>query len=119
MLPLEHARALKQEAETILEVLKLKEILHTYGKNFLTGSYFLDVMVYPDIDLFITKVSIEQIFEIGAQIANSELVTRVVFERTDDPAQMPGGLYLKPRLNYGDWGRPWKFDNWSPRYPGQ
>jgi hypothetical protein len=70
-------------------------------------------MVYPDIDLYLTKVSLEQLFEIGVQLSSCELVTQLVFERTDDPLHMPEGLYLKPRVNYGDWGRPWKIDIWS------
>ena len=76
-------------------------------------SFFLDVMAYPDIDLYITKVNLEQLFHIGAQLARSELVSQVVFEKTDDPVLMPEGLYLKPRLKFGDWGRPWKIDIWS------
>jgi hypothetical protein len=77
-----------------------------------TGSYFLDVMAYPDIDLYITKVSIDQLFAIGAQLAKSDLVFRVEFEKSNEP-RLPRGLYLKPRIAYGDWGRPWKVDIWS------
>jgi hypothetical protein len=63
--------------------------------------------------LYITKVSLEQLFEIGAQIASCEPVTQVVFERTNNPVHLPDGLYLKSRVNYGEWGRPWKIDLWS------
>src|SRR4030067_1845380 len=113
MLPLERAAKLRQEADDVLEQIGLHEILSPYGKVFPSGSYFLDVMVYPDIDLYITKVSLEQLFEIGAQIANCELVTQVVCEKSDDPVHLPDGLYLKPRVNHGDWGRPGKIDIWS------
>ena len=113
MLPLERATKLRQEADIVLGLIKLYDILRPYGKVFTTGSFFLDVMAYPDIDLYITKVNLEQLFHIGAQLARSELVTQVIFEKTDDPVLMPEGLYLKPRLNYGDWGRPWKIDIWS------
>jgi hypothetical protein len=113
MLALERAGALRQEADVVIGLLRLEDILRPYARLFPTGSYFLDVMVYPDIDLYITKVSLEQLFEIGAQIARSTFVTQVVFEPTDDPVRLPDGLYLKPRVNYGDWGRPWKIDIWS------
>ena len=113
MLPLDHATKLRQEADIVLGLIRLYDILRPYGRVFATGSFFLDVMVYPDIDLYITKVNLEQLFNIGAQIARSELVSQVVFEKTDDPSLMPDGLYLKPRVNYGDWGRPWKIDIWS------
>ena len=111
--PLEHAAKLRQEADVVLGLIRLNDILKPYAKTFPNGSYFLDVMVYPDIDLYITKVNIGQLFEIGAQIAQCDLVIQVVFERTDDPERLPDGLYLKPRVNYGDWGRPWKIDIWS------
>ena len=35
-----------------------------------------------------------------------------MFERSKSP-QLPGGLYLKARIDYGNWGRPWKVDIWS------
>jgi hypothetical protein len=113
MLPLEHAAKVKKEADIVLGLTKVFDIVHPYAQVYPTGSYFLDVMVYPDIDLYITRVSIEQLFEIGAQIATCEQVIQVVFERNPDPGQLPGGLYLKPRVNYGNWGRPWKIDIWS------
>jgi hypothetical protein len=90
----------------------LYDILSLYGRIVPTGSYFLDVMIYPDIDLYISTLSLEQLFQIGAQFANSEMVFQVAFEKSRD-SRLPGGLYLKPRIEYGDWGRPWKIDIWS------
>jgi len=113
MLPLERASRLRKEADAVLEMIGFYDILRPYGKVFPNGSYFLDVMVYPDIDLYITKVTLDQLFAIGAQIARSELVIQVLISKVDDPALLPGGLYLKPRIQYGDWGRPWKIDIWS------
>jgi hypothetical protein len=39
-------------------------------------------------------------------------VYEVKFEESRDPT-LPGGLYIKPRINYGAWGRPWKIDIWA------
>lgn len=113
MLALERADRLRHEADIVMQKIRLLDTLEAYGKVFPTGSYFLDVMAYPDIDLYLTKVSLKQLFEIGARLAGEELVTQVVFEKTDDAVDMPDGLYLKPRINYGEWGRPWKIDIWS------
>ena len=113
MLPLERAGRLRQEVDIVMDLIGLHDILRMYAHVYPTGSYLLDLMVFPDIDLYITPVSIPQLFEIGAQIARCELVTQVVFERSEDPVLLPGGLYLKPRIRYGDWGRPWKIDIWS------
>jgi len=113
LLPLERADLLRREADIVMELIGLHDILQKYAIVFPTGSYLLDVMVFPDIDLYISLVGIPQLFEIGAQIALCELVTQVVFERSDDPILLPGGLYLKPRIRYGNWGRPWKIDIWS------
>ena len=87
-------------------------ILSEYGRVIFTGSYFLDVMIYPDIDLYLSKVSIKEVFQIAERLAVSEMVRMVVFEKSADP-RLPHGLYLKARVAYGDWGRPWKIDIWS------
>ena len=110
--PLARASKLRQEADYVMQTVGLREILAPYGPVAFIGSYFLDVMAYPDIDLCIPPVSIEQLFRIGGRIAASELVAEVVFQRSKLP-DLPGGLYLKPRIEYGDWGRPWKVDIWS------
>jgi hypothetical protein len=110
--PVERSRRLRQEADLVLEETRAFDILRAYGRIVPTGSYYLDVMVYPDVDLYISKVSIEQLFDIGAQFASSPLVFQVVFEKARE-VRMAGGLYLKPRIEYGDWGRPWKVDIWS------
>ena len=110
--PLERSAALRQEADLVLQKVRLYEILEPYGRVVPTGSYYLDVMIYPDIDLYIPQVLVEELFAIGAQLARCELVCQIVFERSRT-ADLPGGLYLKPRIEYGEWGRPWKIDIWS------
>jgi hypothetical protein len=111
--PLEHADKLRKEADRVLKLVRLDEILRPYGTVYPTGSYYLDVMAYPDIDLYFTKVSLENLFGIGSQIAACDLVSQVVYEKSVDPVNMPEGLYLKSRVKYGEWGRPWKIDLWS------
>ena len=110
--PLLRSATLRQEADLLLQEIRLYEILGPYGRIVPTGSYYLDVMIYPDIDLYITKVSVEELFAIGGQLAMCEKVHQVIFEKSRT-AELPGGLYLKPRIEYGQWGRPWKIDIWS------
>ena len=109
--PLERAAALKAEADFLLEELDLAGILSTCGFQAPTGSYSLDLMAYPDIDWLAGQVGLERVFQIGQRLAEKPRVWSIVFEKSDDP-QMEGGLYLKARLHYGSWGRPWKIDIW-------
>ena len=113
MLPIARAEMLKHEADSIMDLLKLNEILDRYGEWNLTGSYALNVMVYPDLDIYLNLVGLPRLFEIGTQIATCEFVSQLVCEPSSDPVNLPGGLYLKARIKYGDWGRPWKIDLWS------
>jgi len=110
--PLERARKLREEADIVMREIGLLEILSPYGRVVPTGSYFLDVMVFPDLDVYMPKVRLNELFTIGSRLARSPLVFQVVMEK-DFQCMMDGGLYLKPRIRYGDWGRPWKIDIWS------
>jgi hypothetical protein len=110
--PLQRSARLKEEADFILQAVNLYPIVQPYGRITPTGSYYLDVMAYPDIDLYLSKVSVTELFAIGGQLAACDLVYRVVFEKSQT-TRLPGGLYLKPRIRYGEWGRPWKIDIWS------
>ncbi len=111
--PLTHAARLRQEADEVMRLVQLHPILAPFGPVTFIGSYFLDLMVYPDIDLLIPPVTLEQLFAMGAQLADSPWVNQIVYEPSDDPVNLPGGLYLSPRVRYGSWGRPWKIDIWS------
>jgi hypothetical protein len=110
--PLQRSAQLKQEAGLILQMVGLYDILRPYGRIVPTGSYYLDLMAYPDIDFYLSRVSIEELFAIGGQLARCDRVYQVIFEKSRQ-ADLPGGLYLKPRIEYGNWGRPWKIDIWS------
>ena len=110
--PIERSAALRREADVVMREVRLHEIIAPYGAVQLQGSYYLDLMMYPDIDLFIPPVSLDELFAIGAQLAASELVTQVKFQKWA-PETLPGGRYAQARVRYGDWGRPWKLDIWS------
>lgn len=109
--PLALADVLHRQAEQLLANIQLVEVLSPYGIVTPTGSYYLNVMVYPDIDLYLPELTVEQVFAIAGQMANQKKVVQVVFEQGD--AMMPGGLYLKLRIANSIWGRPWKIDLWS------
>jgi hypothetical protein len=111
--PLERAHLLRTEADLVLQMVRLQDILARYAERVAyTGSYLLDVMAYPDIDVMISALPVRHIFQIGAELAACPPVTQVIFEKSSDP-DLPDGLYLKPRIAWGNWGRPWKIDIWS------
>lgn len=116
--PLERAACLRAEADILLDAVGVFDILGSYSRIYPTGSYFLNLMAYPDIDLMIDRLPVETMFAIGGRLACSEHVFEVKFEKAapDDPL-VANGLYLKPRIHWGDWGRPWKIDIWSLDYP--
>jgi hypothetical protein len=108
----ERAARLTLEGGAVLDLIHFEALIAPYAKIYYNGSFYLNVMVYPDIDVYVSKVSLDTLFKIGGQLAGSEAVVQVVFEKSNDP-HLPGGLYLKPRVAYGHWGRPWKIDIWS------
>ncbi|RPI19595.1 MAG: YceI family protein [Ignavibacteriae bacterium] len=112
MSPTQISVELKKQADYILHELKFCDILSHCGRVIPTGSYFLDLMIYPDIDFYVTKVPIEKVFEMAGELVKSNLVFEVKMEKSDDDPRMRGGYYLKLFINYGNWKRHWKIDIW-------
>jgi len=112
MTPEERSRILRTEADEVMEMVRLREYCREIGEIIPTGSYFLDLLMYPDIDLYLPPASAEAIKEVGVKLAAHECVTRINFEEESD-GELAGGIYLKPYIEYGSWGRPWKIDIWS------
>lgn len=82
------------------------------GKVVPTGSYYMNLMMYPDIDLYLPHTTIDKLFVLAAKFAKIKYVDKVVFQK-GDKGDLAGGYYIKPRIKYGKWGRPWKVDIWS------
>lgn len=110
--PLERADKLKAEADQLLQDIQLEELCREIGKPMPTGSYFLDTMVYPDIDLYLPPATPTQLLKIGAYLAENHPVTRVNF-LNGGSGPLKDALYIKPVIAAGDWERPWKIDIWA------
>lgn len=112
MNPLERAQILHAQADALIAELRLAEIFAPHGGLFRTGSYLLDLLAYPDLDLYVPPMSVAQIFAAGSQIVSHPLVRHFTFDK-NSLADLPGGLFFRPIVHFGDWERPWKIDIWS------
>ena len=101
--PLKVAENLKKEASEFLSATGLDNVLASYGMIFYTGSFFLDTMVWPDLDIKILlkddPYSIETFFKLGSEIAQFSEVKLMKFDNClDSPKSQaipPKGLYWK------------------------
>ncbi len=112
MKPIERSTKLKIEADELLREVKLAELTAEIGALTPTGSYFLDLMVYPDIDLFLPPATPSQLFRVAAHLVENHPVERLNF-LNGGPGPLKDGLYIKPVIAVGDWERPWKIDIWA------
>jgi hypothetical protein len=112
MTPEERSKRLRKEADKVLAMVHLKKHCSPFGKIIPTGSYYLDCMMYPDIDLYIPRIPIDSLLGIGIKLAKYKCVNEIVFQKGSEGA-LAKGFYLKPRIFYGNWGRLWKIDIWS------
>ena len=116
---LEFADGLRAEADQIIYGGGIDDLLQAYGDVFYTGSYFLDVMAWPDIDITMAldhdPYSIEAFFELGAKIARIDNVISLKFINffMPDARNLPEGLYWGTRLNAENRSIPWKIDLWA------
>ena len=115
MTPEERSRKLRIETDEVLKMINLNRHCAPIGKIAPTGSYYMDLMMYPDIDLYLPHTTIEKLFALAAKFAKIKCVKEVVFQKGSawDKGDLAKGYYLKPIVEYGSWGRPWKVDIWS------
>jgi hypothetical protein len=112
MTPEERSRALRQEADEVLDLIGLHEVCAPIGKLAPTGSYLLDLMMYPDIDLYLPPTTPEKLLGVAVEVAKHDCIQRINYIR-GGPGDLKDGLYLKPVVIHGRWERPWKIDIWS------
>lgn len=116
---LELADGLRKEADQIICGRGINDLLQPYGDVFYTGSYFLNTMVWPDLDITVAMdldpYSIEHFFEIGAKIARIGNVISLKFDnffRLRVQA-LPEGLYWGIRLDAENRDVAWEIDLWA------
>ncbi|MHA2038950.1 MAG: hypothetical protein ACW98X_21155 [Promethearchaeota archaeon] len=112
MNPIERSKIIKKEADEVLKNINLVQHCEKIGKVTYTGSYFLDLMMYPDIDLYLPESNINEILNLAKTFAQYESVEKINF-RKGIPGPLRNALYLSPRVEVGSWGRPWKIDIWA------
>ena len=116
----EIADKLHAEADEILHGgRRVDGILRGYGKVHYTGSYALDLMAWPDIDITMVldgdPYSFETFFAMGRELAQVEGVDKIEYWNSLkwDVHNLPKGLYWGVRLDTGNWPVPWKIDVWA------
>jgi hypothetical protein len=112
MNPIERSAKLKKEADELLQKIRLAELCRDIGVLTPTGSYYLDLMVYPDIDLYIPPTTPRKLFQIAAHLVENYPIKSVSF-LNGGPGPLEHGIYIKPVIAVGEWERPWKIDIWS------
>ena len=110
--PAARSTKLKQEADALLQEIGLAKLCRDIGNLTPTGSYYLDVMIYPDIDLYLPPTTPRQLFQIAGHLAENYPVERLNY-LNGGPGELKNGLYIKPVIAIGNWERPWKIDIWS------
>ncbi len=103
----ERSAALIKEADELLDFIRLRDLCAGIGEILPTGSYFLDLMIYPDVDLYLPMTTSENLLAVAAQLSRLDCVKKINFQKRgrDD---LKDGLYLKPVIERGGWERPWK-----------
>jgi hypothetical protein len=112
MKPIERSAKLKSEAGELLRQIRLAELCRDIGELTPTGSYYLDLMIYPDIDLYLPPATPRQLFQVATHLVENHPVVRVNF-LNGGPGELKDALYIKPVIATGEWERPWKIDVWA------
>ena len=111
-----HSKLLHQEASELLEKEGLLLMLRSFGTTRVIGSYALDTMTWPDIDISMNlpnEQNVELFFEIAKRIATKFEITKMSYSNHFIRG-FPGydhGLYWGTQLRYAE--REWKIDLWG------
>lgn len=91
-------------------------VLMRYGRPFLTGSYVYDLMVVPELDLYLemSPLNLDQCAQLCADLVKCKSVKRIKYSnRLDYPRQSGNtisGLWLRP--TFADRYEDWDIDIW-------
>ena len=113
---IKHSKLLHQEASELLDKEGLFPMLSAFGTTQVIGSYALDTMTWPDIDISMNlpnEENIELFFELAKRIATKFQITKMSYSNHYIRG-FPGfdhGLYWGTQLHYK--GREWKIDLWG------
>jgi hypothetical protein len=118
----EQSKKIKSQADRILKDSGIIEILQSYGEVKLAGSYALDVMLRPDIDIYVvaSEHNWEKVLDIQFKISKSNYFREVDFVNWFDFSNEPSnidvwvpsvkGYYFRPIVPLE--GELWKMDIW-------
>ena len=111
-----YSRLLRREATELLDKEGLLSMLKAVGTTQVIGSYALDTMTWPDIDISMNlpdAQNVEVFFELAKSIATKFEITKMSYSN-HNIRNFPGfdhGLYWGILLRYA--GREWKVDLWG------
>jgi hypothetical protein len=114
----EIAKKLQREANTLLFDKGYDQLFKQYGDVIYTGSYALELMAWPDIDMQLVMKDSENIAKASAMLL-AELAKRpdVWIAKLGKNMhlqipQMPQGTYIGLKIAHGDGGQLFKLDIW-------
>jgi len=124
---LKEQSVLQDEADRLVALLGLENLLARIGEPVRVGSSAMGVMVRRDIDITIispklTTDLLQAFAQIGAQLMTQDLHVRAVRFRNDagrwntEPEAYPDGYYLGLSVRAPD-GQDWTFDIWAIDQP--
>ncbi len=103
---------MRSEADEVLDLIRLEELVVPIGQIQPTGSYFMDLMMYPDLDVNLPRTTPDKLLQVAVELSKQPCVRKIRYLR-GGPGDLRDGFYLKPEIAFGDWGRLWKIDIWS------
>jgi len=117
------ALSIRSNATAVLKSKNIEEMIKGTGDLYYTGSYFLDLMTWNDIDMQIVLKDgfdpTEILCNLSCQIAKDEsfIEARLINFQGNYKPKMPRGVYLGLKLNCPNLGGMWKLDIWCLSKP--